>query len=116
MRRLTAGLVCSGNSFVLPDLLLGNGESLLRWESGIWRQSLSRFTLDDGTAFYIHSADGIDDFRQTLYGPKAIVEAAWREWAKRVQVTPEAAAEWLAKYRGCAGQEAYEYIAAGGAQ
>lgn len=108
--RLTADLTCSGDGHALPAGL-SDGVSVATWADRSVKRSLARHTTPDGTTVYILHTSMYDDYRSAVYAPRPMVEAIWRAWAERHNVTPATAAEWLARYRGCSGEEGYEFIA-----
>jgi len=80
------------------------------------RDTLYRAALPDGRYVYReeHYRSFGDDLRTSVYMPEDVFLAACRAEIATLGITPEAAREWLAQYRGCVGTELYE-IAAGDA-
>lgn len=70
--------------------------------------------MTDGRPIYrISSSRGFgDDLRETYYMPVDVFERLIAAEIRMRGITPEAAREWLAKYRGCVGTELYEAAAA----
>jgi len=54
---------------------------------------------------------GYDDYRTTLWMPRAMYEERLRREIERLGITPEAAQKWLEQYQGCVGTELYEFAA-----
>lgn len=52
-----------------------------------------------------------DDYRTTLWMPRAMFEEHLRREIAALGITPEGARKWLAQYRGCVGTELYEFAA-----
>lgn len=108
--RLVAGLASSGETYSLDGLETCPRETILQWEDGDCKKQVQRFLLD-GESCYLLYEHYYDDDRSNLYASRAIIERSWNKWGEECEVTPKQAREWLKKYRGCAGEEAYEFIA-----
>lgn len=76
-------------------------------KTGWFHVTLTRATLPDGRAAVLESAIGSDDYRHYTYVPRDVAETSLDAWIKKVNITPEAAQEWLQKYTGCEGTEIY---------
>ena len=73
--------------------------------------TLQRAALPDGRPLYREDFRGYDDYRTTLWMPQDVYRAELAAEVKRLGITPEAAREWLAQYKGCVGTELYEFAA-----
>jgi len=61
--------------------------------------------------FRVLDHGNFDDWRTALLIPPHLVDAYFGAEAARRAITPEAAAKWLEKYRGCVGSQLYEWVA-----
>jgi len=75
--------------------------------------TIYRAMLPDGRPIFRQDDDDSygDSLRTTYYLPADVWEVAIRAEIAANHVTPEAAREWLTKYRGCVGTEMYEVAA-----
>jgi hypothetical protein len=73
-----------------------------------------KVTLSTGDVVYRETISFGDDHREYLYCSRELAEFIWREWLEMNELSSERAREWLAKYRGCEGTAAYEFVAAQG--
>lgn len=68
-------------------------------------------TAPTGETIYCEHRVYSDEDRILYYSPRSVAVVAWEARAKQEGITGEAAREWLVNYRGCVGDEFYEYLA-----
>jgi hypothetical protein len=66
--------------------------------------------LPDGRIGWARHWSGYDDSRTYYSVPADVVQPILIAWASECGITPEKAAEWLAKYSGCHGTEIYRAV------
>ena len=109
--RLTEGLV---ESSVGPEFLLPRPPCAAADPNGFYRRALYVVpaAAADGTtpAYVVETADGHDDWR-VVYWALPEVARAWRlAHAEKCGIDRARAAEFLAKYAGCAGADVYREV------
>lgn len=104
-----SGLVAAGECFRLD--LSATSREVLGEIHGRVDVVWYRHTLPSGDPVVVQYTSQYDDERVQLFGPREVVRTAWRSFAASAGVTPEKAREWLSRYRGCSGTQAYEFIA-----
>ncbi len=115
LARLTDGLVRIGCIWELVTTK-GNDPYVLSWSQNSNYKKLQETTSTvTGAKAYVFPHGGYDDYRLDMFVDSATAVEAFKlnraACGKYEPQTPDVAAAWLEKYRGCVGTEYYEWLA-----